>query len=190
MTTIRNFDALNDVDNLIDSGNSIHNAGLKHEVTVTMMSLPPNTTGAHDPAFYEKTLRNILDAGIPFDSICFKDASGTSTPRTVYETVKRARKLVGDKVKIVMHSHDTAGCCVAQYMAALDAGANQVDLSMQPVSGGTCQVDIVTMQCSRSPAEHARLTSSQCGTPSEAQTMTSESTSMPSRRQRTSSSSA
>ncbi len=145
MTTIRNFDALNDVNNLIDSGNSIHNAGLKHEVTVTMMSLPPKTTGAHDPEFYEKTLRNILDAGIPFDSICFKDASGTSTPKTVYETIKRARKLVGDNVKIVMHSHDTAGCCVAQYMAALDGGANQLDLSMQPVSGGTCQVDIITM---------------------------------------------
>ncbi|MBR6348036.1 MAG: biotin/lipoyl-binding protein, partial [Spirochaetales bacterium] len=33
----------------------------------------------------------------------------------------------------------------AQYMAALDGGANQLDLSMQPVSGGTCQVDIITM---------------------------------------------
>ena len=145
MTTIRNFDALNDVNNLIDSGNSIHNAGLKHEVTVTMMSLPPKTTGAHDPAFYERVLRQILDAGIPFDSICFKDASGTSTPKTVYETIKRARALVGKDVTIVMHSHDTAGTCVAQYMAALEAGANQLDLSMQPVSGGTCQVDIVTM---------------------------------------------
>ena len=145
MTTIRNFDALNDVNNLIDSGNSIHNAGLKHEVTVTMMSLPPNTTGAHDPEFYENVLRKILDAGIPYDSICFKDASGTSTPNTVYETIKRARKLVGKDVRIVMHSHDTAGCCVAQYTAALDAGANQIDLSMQPVSGGTCQVDIITM---------------------------------------------
>ena len=145
MTTIRNFDALNDVNNLIDSGNSIHNAGLKHEVIVTMMSLPPNTTGAHDPEFYENVLRKILDAGIPYDSICFKDASGTSTPNTVYETIKRARKLVGKDVKIVMHSHDTAGCCVAQYTAALDAGANQIDLSMQPVSGGTCQVDIITM---------------------------------------------
>ena len=145
MTTIRNFDALNDVNNLIDSGNAIHDAGLKHEVTVTMMSLPPKTTGAHDPEFYEGVLRKILDAGIPFDSICFKDASGTSTPKVVYETIKRARALVGKDVTIVMHSHDTAGCCVQQYMSALEAGANQLDLSMQPVSGGTCQPDIITM---------------------------------------------
>ncbi len=145
MTTIRNFDALNDVNNLIDSGKAIHDAGLKHEVTVTMMSLPPKVTGAHDPDFYEGVLRGILDAGIPFDSICFKDASGTSTPAVVYETIKRARKLVGKDVTIVMHSHDTAGCCVQQYRSALDAGADQLDLSMQPVSGGTCQPDIVTM---------------------------------------------
>ncbi|MCR4676380.1 MAG: biotin/lipoyl-binding protein [Sphaerochaetaceae bacterium] len=145
MTTIRNFDALNDVNNLVDSGKAIHEAGLKHEVTVTMMSLPPTVTGAHDPDFYERVLRGILDAGIPFDSLCFKDASGTSTPAVVYETIKRARKLVGKDVTIVMHSHDTAGCCVQQYRSALDAGADQLDLSMQPVSGGTCQPDIVTM---------------------------------------------
>ena len=145
MTTIRNFDALNDVNNLIDSGKAIHDAGLKHEITITMMSLPPKTTGAHDPDFYEGVLRGILDAGIPFDSLCFKDASGTSTPAVVYETIKRARKLLGNDITIVMHSHDTAGCCVQQYMSALEAGANQLDLSMQPVSGGTCQVDIITM---------------------------------------------
>ena len=145
MSTIRNFDALNDVNNLIDSGRAIHDAGLNHEITVTMMSLPPNVTGAHDPDFYEGVLRKILDAGIPFDSVCFKDASGTSTPATVYETIKRARKLLGDDMRIVMHSHDTAGCCVQQYMAALEAGANQLDLSMSPVSGGTCQPDIITM---------------------------------------------
>jgi pyruvate carboxylase subunit B len=145
MSTIRNFDALNDVNNLIDSGRAIHDAGLRHEVTVTMMSLPPKVTGAHDPDFYEKVLKSILDAGIPFESVCFKDASGTSTPHTVYETVKRARKLLGPDMNIVFHSHDTAGCCIAQYLAALEAGASQVDLSMQPVSGGTCQPDILTM---------------------------------------------
>ena len=41
VSTIRNFDALNDVRNLAVSGNCIHNAGLKHQVTVTMMGLPP-----------------------------------------------------------------------------------------------------------------------------------------------------
>ena len=145
MTTIRNFDALNDVNNLIDSGKAIHDAGLKHEITITMMSLPPKTTGAHDPDFYEGVLRGILNAGIPFDSLCFKDASGTSTPAVVYETVKRARKLLGKDMRIVMHSHETAGCCVQQYMSALEAGADSLDLSMQPVSGGTCQPDIITM---------------------------------------------
>ena len=65
MTTIRNFDALNDVNNLIDSGKAIHDAGLKHEVTVTMMSLPDSYhAAAHNPEFYEKILRQILDAGI------------------------------------------------------------------------------------------------------------------------------
>ena len=145
ISTIRNFDALNDVNNLIDSGRSIVNAGLRHEVVVTMMSLPPNTTGAHDPDFYEATLKQILDAGIEYHSVCFKDASGTSTPAYVYETIKRARKLLGKDMNIVFHSHDTAGVCIQQYMSALEAGANQVDLSMMPVSGGTCQPDIVTM---------------------------------------------
>ena len=145
MTTIRNFDALNDVNNLIDSGKAIHEAGLKHEVTVTMMSLPEGVTGAHTPDFYERILREILDASIPFDSVCFKDASGTSTPHNVFETVKRARKLLGPNVKIVFHSHETAGVSIAQYMAALDAGADGIDLSMTPCSGGTCQPDILTM---------------------------------------------
>jgi pyruvate carboxylase subunit B len=145
ISTIRNFDALNDVNNLIDSGRAIHEAGLRHEVCVTMMALPPGATGAHDPDFYEKTLKSILDAGIPYDSVCFKDASGTSTPKVVYETIKRARKLLGKDMNIVFHSHETAGVSIQQYMSAIEAGASQVDLSLVPVSGGTCQPDVITM---------------------------------------------
>jgi len=145
MTTVRNFDALNDVNNLIYSGKCIVEAGLKHQVVVTMMSLPPGCTGAHDPDFYEKTLRGILDAGIPYDSVCFKDASGTSTPAVVYETIKRARKMLPAGTQIQFHSHETAGCCIISYKAALDAGADAIDLSMSPVSGGTCQPDIIAM---------------------------------------------
>ncbi|RLW70296.1 MAG: biotin attachment protein [spirochete symbiont of Stewartia floridana] len=145
ITTIRNFDALNDVNNLIDSGKAIVDAGVKHEVCVTLMALPEGASGAHDPDFYEKTLRSILDAQIPFDSVCFKDASGTTTPAVVYESIKRARKLLGNDIKLVFHSHETAGISILQYKSALDAGANQVDLSMSPVSGGTGQPDVMTM---------------------------------------------
>ena len=144
-TTIRNFDALNDVENLKYSGERIAYHGLKHEVVVTMMDLPPGCVGAHDGAFYEKTLRDILDSGIPYDSICFKDASGTSSPQKVYETIKMARRLVPEGTHLRLHTHETAGVSVACYMAALDAGVDGIDLAAAPVSGGTSQPDILTM---------------------------------------------
>ena len=145
VNVIRNFDALNDVNNLIDSANSIKKYGLKHEVTITMMELPYGCEGAHDPDFYERVLRNILDAGIPFDSLAFKDASGTSNPRKVYETVRRTREILGSDAHIRFHSHETAGTGLAAYLAALEGGADGIDLAMKPVSGGTGQPDIISM---------------------------------------------
>ncbi|MCB5268364.1 MAG: biotin attachment protein, partial [Candidatus Cloacimonetes bacterium] len=144
-TTIRNFDALNDVNNLEYSAGCIKKYGLKHEVVVTLMDLPPKCVGAHDVPFYEKTLRNILDSGLPFDSVCFKDASGTSSPQKVYDTIKMARKLLGDDVHVRLHTHETAGVSVACYLAALEAGVDGIDLAASPVSGGTSQPDILTM---------------------------------------------
>lgn len=145
VNVIRNFDALNDVNNLIDSANSIKKYGLKHEVTITMMELPYGCEGAHDVAFYERVLRNILDSGLPFDSLAFKDASGTSNPRKVYATVKMARELLGQDAHIRFHSHETAGTGLAAYLAALEGGADGIDLAMKPVSGGTGQPDIISM---------------------------------------------
>ena len=145
MTTIRNFDALNDVNNLIDSAKSITAHGLKHEVVVTMMELPPGCSGAHTVEFYMKTLQDILDAEIPFDSVCFKDASGTAVPKKVYDTIVAARKMLPSDTKIAFHSHETAGIGTVGYVAAIKAGADQVDCSLAPASGGTCQPDVATL---------------------------------------------
>ncbi|MDZ7583186.1 MAG: biotin/lipoyl-containing protein [Deltaproteobacteria bacterium] len=145
MTHIRNFDALNDVRNLIYSGQCIADAGLHHQVSVTMMELPPGCTGAHDAPFYIKTLREILDSGLPYDSICFKDASGTSNPKKFYDTIKAARALLGDDVIIWAHTHETAGVGITQYKAAIEAGCDGVDLARSPLSGGTCQPDILSL---------------------------------------------
>ncbi|RTJ56924.1 biotin/lipoyl-containing protein [Campylobacter jejuni] len=144
-TTIRNFDALNDVNNLKFSGECIVKHGLKHEITITLMDLPPNCKGAHDVPFYEKILKEILAAEIPFHSICFKDASGTSNPNKIYETIKMARKILPQDMHIRLHTHETAGVSIACYLAALEAGVDGIDLAAAPVSGGTSQPDILTM---------------------------------------------
>ncbi len=152
--TIRNFDALNDVENLIYSGQCIADAGLKHQVCVTMMELPPGCEGAHDPEFYVATVRKILDSGVPFHSICFKDASGTAVPLKVHETIQQVRQMVPGETTIHFHTHETAGISIAANMAALDAGADVIDLSMAPCSGGTCQPDIVIMWHALREAQH------------------------------------
>jgi pyruvate carboxylase subunit B len=145
MTTIRNFDALNDVRNLSYSGRCIAEAGLKHEVTITLMELPPGCEGAHTPEFYMRVLEDILDDGVPFDSICFKDASGTAVPTKVHDTIKLARQRLGPDVHIRLHTHETAGVSVSAYIAALEAGADGIDLALAPVSGGTSQPDFIVM---------------------------------------------
>lgn len=144
-TTIRNFDALNDVNNLKFSGECITKHGLKHEIVITLMDLPPNCSGAHDVAFYEKILREILSAEIPFSSLCFKDASGTSNPEKIYQTIKMARSILPSETHIRLHTHETAGVSIACYLAALEAGVDGIDLAASPVSGGTSQPDILTM---------------------------------------------
>ena len=56
-----------------------------------------------------------------------------------------ARRILPAGTKIVFHTHETAGNAIACCLAAIENGADSLDLSMQPVSGGTCQPDILTM---------------------------------------------
>ena len=145
ITTIRNFDALNDLRNLKYSGECITKHGLHHQIVIAMMDLPPGCEGAHDKEYYIRTLKNILDSDVPFDSICFKDASGTANPKKIHETIKEARKLVPENTILHLHTHDTAGASINQYMGAIEGGIDKIDLAMSPVSGGTGQPDILTM---------------------------------------------
>ena len=151
MTTIRNFDALNDVRNMAFSGNSIYDAGLQHQATITLMGLPPGVTETypHSADFYCDRLKEMLEAGMKFHSLCFKDASGTCTPAVIKETVRRCRAMLDEAGRkdcpIEMHTHDTADMAIACYLAAIEGGAEIIDLAMNPMSGGTSQPDILSM---------------------------------------------
>jgi pyruvate carboxylase subunit B len=147
ITTVRNFDALMDIRNLSYSGECITNAGLNHQIVIALMGLPPtlNEKYFHSADFYTDKINEILKADIPFDSLAFKDASGTTPPSIIYDSIKNARKLLPKDTMIQFHTHDTAGMAVSSNMAAIEAGADIIDLAMSPVSGGTSQTDILTM---------------------------------------------
>ncbi|MCK9331102.1 MAG: biotin/lipoyl-binding protein [Candidatus Cloacimonetes bacterium] len=146
-STIRNFDALNDMQNLDYSGRCIHKQGLHHQISIALMGLPPGIkdTTVHTAEFYTEKVKEILERNIPFDSIVFKDASGTTPPQIVKDTIKKTRDILGKDKIIWFHTHDTAGLGTTAIMAAVEAGADGIDLSKSPVSGGTCQPDILTI---------------------------------------------
>ncbi len=147
ISTIRNFDALNDIRNLEYSGKCISENGLKHQIVVTLMGLPPGFKDVypHSAQFYVDKVKEILAAEISFHSLCFKDASGTAPPAIVYDTIKATKELLPEGIEIEMHTHCTAGIGVTTHVAAIEAGADIIDLAMQPVSGGTGAPDILTM---------------------------------------------
>ncbi|MBK8012902.1 MAG: biotin attachment protein [Deltaproteobacteria bacterium] len=141
-TVDRNFDFMNDVDNLVATGKPIVDAGMKHQVCVAMMGLPYASDRVHTPEFYVRVIQKMLASGIKIDSVCMKDASGTTDPHTCYETAKGLKKILPPEVPLWLHTHDTASLAVACYMAGIAGGVDGVDLSIRPLASGTAQPDI------------------------------------------------
>lgn len=145
-TTIdRNFDFMNDVDNLVKTGQPIVDSGMHHQVCVALMGLPFKSDKAHTPDFYIGIVRDLLKRDIQFDSVCLKDASGTTSPRTCYETAKGIKKILPSEIPLVQHTHDTASTAVACYMAGIAGGVDGIDLAVRPLASGTSQPDVRSM---------------------------------------------
>ncbi len=137
----RNFDFMNDVRNLVSTGKPIANAGMHHQVSIALMGLPFDSDTVHTPEFYIRIGKKLLESDVRIDSICLKDASGTTDPRTVYATVAGLKKIMPPEMPLWMHTHDTASMAVACYMAGIAGGVDGVDLSVRPLASGTVQPD-------------------------------------------------
>jgi len=141
----RNFDYMNDVDNLVRTGQPIVDAGMHHQVCVALMGLPFHDETVHTPEFYIGIVQKLLDSGIHFDSVCMKDASGTTDPRTCYETARGLKKILPPEVILWQHTHDTASMAVSCYLAGIEGGVDGIDLSVRPMASGTVQPDVRSM---------------------------------------------
>jgi pyruvate carboxylase subunit B len=137
----RNFDFMNDTDNLVKTGQPIVDSGMHHQVCIALMGLPFESDTVHTPDFYINIGKKLLDSGVHIDSICLKDASGTTDPKTIYDAARGLKKIMPPEMPLWMHTHDTASTAVACYMAAIDGGADGVDVSVRPLASGTVQPD-------------------------------------------------
>jgi len=141
----RNFDYMNDVDNLVKTGKPIVDSGMHHQVCVALMGLPFKDETVHTPEFYINVVKKLLASGVHFDSVCLKDASGTTDPKTCFETAKGIKQILPPEVILWQHTHDTASMAVSCYMAGIEGGVDGIDLSVRPMASGTVQPDVRSM---------------------------------------------
>jgi pyruvate carboxylase subunit B len=141
----RNFDYMNDVDNLERTAKPILDAGMHHQLCVSLMGLPFEDATVHTAEFYIGIIQQLLDRGVHLDSVCMKDASGTTDPKTCFETAKGLRKILPPEVILWQHTHDTASMAVSCYMAGIAGGVDGIDLSVRPMASGTVQPDVRSM---------------------------------------------
>lgn len=141
----RNFDYMNDVENLIKTGKPIVDVGMHHQVCIALMGLPFKSDKVHTPEFYINIGKRLLDSDVQIDSICLKDASGTTDPMTIYKTAVGLRKIMPPEMPLWQHTHDTASTAVSCYTAGIEGGVDGVDLSVRPMASGTVQPDVRSM---------------------------------------------
>jgi pyruvate carboxylase subunit B len=138
----RNFDYMNDVRNMINTGRPIVEAGMHHQACISLMGLPFKSEKVHTAGFYIDIGRQLLEGDVQIDSICLKDASGTTDPKTIYDTAVGLKKIMPPGMPLWMHTHDTASMAVACYMAGIHGGVDGVDCSVRPMASGTVQPDV------------------------------------------------
>ena len=138
----RNFDYMNDVRNLISTGRPIVQAGMHHQVCIALMGLPFHSDTVHTAAFYIDIGKRLLESDVQIDSICLKDASGTTDPKTIYDTALGLKRIMPPEMPLWLHTHDTASTAVACYTAGIAGGVDGVDLSVRPMASGTVQPDV------------------------------------------------
>ncbi len=141
----RNFDFMNDVRSLINTGRPIVKSGMHHQACIALMGLPFHSDTVHTAEFYINIGKRLLESDVQIHSLCLKDASGTTTPKTVYDAAVGLKKIMPPEMPLWMHTHDTASTAVACYMAAIAGGADGVDLSVRPMASGTVQPDVRSM---------------------------------------------
>jgi pyruvate carboxylase subunit B len=133
----RSFCGLNDHRNLELSIKYAKEAGM-----ISQAALSITHSEVHSPAYY----MGVVDKAIAYgaDEICLKDMAGVGRPATLGKLVK-AIKYKYPNVIVQYHGHSGPGFSVASMLEVARAGADYLDVAMEPLSWGMVHPDVITI---------------------------------------------
>jgi pyruvate carboxylase len=135
----RVFDSLNWVENMRVAMDAVLHEGALCEAAICYTGdLTDPARGKYDLGYYVRKARELEDAGAHI--LAIKDMAGLCKPEAARRLVTALREEVG--LPVHFHTHDTSGIAAASVLAAAQAGADAVDLAMDPMSGLTSQPNL------------------------------------------------
>ncbi len=98
-----------------------------------------------EPDFLEKVSRAVVAAGAR--TVNIPDTVGYSTPKEYGALIGRIAKALGDCAIVSVHCHDDLGLAVANSLAAIEAGARQVECTINGIGerAGNCSLEEIVM---------------------------------------------
>ena len=126
----RVFDPLNDLRNMEAAIGAALKAKKKVQGTLCYAVSP-----AHSLELWTSVAKGLVEMGC--HEIVVKDTSGLLSPQATWELVTALKETA--KVPIDVHSHCSSGMAPMAYMAAVEAGAEILDVAMSPLAWGTSQ---------------------------------------------------
>lgn len=134
----RSFDGLNDPRNLKNSIVFAKEAGMISQAALSLTVSP-----VHTVEYFTSLADTLIEMGA--DEICIKDMAGVGRPASIGKIIKNIKEKHGD-IPISYHGHAGPGFQMASILEAAYAGAEYIDVGMEPLSWGTGHADLLAVQ--------------------------------------------
>ncbi|MEL7529820.1 MAG: biotin/lipoyl-containing protein [Bacteroidota bacterium] len=132
----RSFDGLNDARNIKDSITYAKEGGMIAQAALSVTYSPVHTVD-----YYVSLALELIEHGA--DEICIKDMAGIGRPVSLGKIVHGIKAKHPD-IPVTYHAHSTPGFAPASILEVARAGADIIDVGMEPLSWGTGHVDLLT----------------------------------------------
>lgn len=133
----RSFDGLNDTRNLQLSIDYAKEGGM-----ISQCCLCITHSELHTAEYYINMAGELIDMGA--EEICIKDMAGIGRPVTIGKIVEGIKSIKPD-ILVQYHGHSGPGFSVTSSLEAARAGADIIDVAMEPLSYGTVLADLITV---------------------------------------------